>query len=117
MCRGCFSSTRYSLILPSDSCRPNQVLHQNRNGISTISHAVTKNSTRLLVDMRARGTAIGCAAATPSTTTLWTPCANPLLRRLRRRNRCLCSSALLPQPAPLSQFQHTIEQENAGQGQ
>ena len=52
MWRGCFSSCRYSANCLSESCRPNQVFHQNRNGMRTISHPVTKNSNRLRVDMR-----------------------------------------------------------------
>ena len=39
MWRGCFSSCRYSVSCLSESWRPNQVFHQNRNGIRTISHA------------------------------------------------------------------------------
>src|SRR5256885_5377470 len=36
MCRGCFSSTRYSLILLSDSCRPNHVLHRSEEHTSEL---------------------------------------------------------------------------------
>src|SRR5208282_831878 len=54
MCRGCFSSCRYSASCLSESWRPNQVFHQNKNGIRTISHAVRKKSSRLPVDMRGR---------------------------------------------------------------
>src|SRR5262252_214370 len=54
MCRGCCSSLRYSAIFWSESARPNQVFHQERNGISTMSHAVRKNNRRCLVDMRCR---------------------------------------------------------------
>src|SRR5208337_4439864 len=54
MCRGCLSSCRYSASCLSESWRPNQVFHQNRNGIRTISHAVRKKSSRLPVDMRGR---------------------------------------------------------------
>src|ERR1700722_16418556 len=52
MWRGCFSSCRYSASCLLVSWRPNQVFHQKRNGIRTMSHAVTKNSSRLRVDMR-----------------------------------------------------------------
>jgi len=55
MCRGCSSSCRYSASCLSESWRPNQMFHQNRNGIRTISHAVMKKSSRLPVDMRGRG--------------------------------------------------------------
>src|SRR5579864_6660237 len=54
MWRGCLSSFKYSVSCLSESWRPNQVFHQNRNGMSTISQAVTKNSKRLRVDMRWR---------------------------------------------------------------
>src|SRR5579872_812484 len=43
MWRGFLSSCRYSVICWSERWRPNQVFHQNRNGISTISQPVTKN--------------------------------------------------------------------------
>src|SRR6266478_2737192 len=55
MWRGCLSSFRYSVICLSESWRPNQVLHQNRKGMSTISQATRKKSNRLRVDMRCRG--------------------------------------------------------------
>src|SRR5450432_3426616 len=42
----------YSPSCLSESCRPNQVFHQNRNGMSTISQPVAKNNRRLRVDMR-----------------------------------------------------------------
>ena len=54
MWRGCLSSLRYSRIFVSERWRPNQVLHQNRNGMSTISQATRKKSRRLRVDMRWR---------------------------------------------------------------
>ncbi len=38
----------------SESWRPNQVLHQNKKGMSTINQAVRKKSARLLVDIRWR---------------------------------------------------------------
>src|SRR5215467_13522743 len=52
MWRGFFSSCRYSLSSVFESLRPNHVFHQNRNGISTISHAVTKKRMRWPLDMR-----------------------------------------------------------------
>src|SRR6185369_4204149 len=55
MCLGCLSSFRYSSIFWDESWRPNQVLHQKRNGINTINQAVRKNSSRLRVDIRRRG--------------------------------------------------------------
>src|SRR5207302_4865918 len=55
MWRGFLSSRRYSLSCLSESWRPNQVFHQNTNGINTISHAVRKNRRRLRVDMRRCG--------------------------------------------------------------
>src|SRR5262249_38645045 len=54
MWRGCFSSFKYSPICLPESGRPNQVLHQNRNGISTISQATRKNRKRFRVDIRGR---------------------------------------------------------------
>src|SRR6266581_3545918 len=54
MWRGCLSSRRYPVSCFSESCRPNQVFHQNRNGMSTISQAVAKNRMRWPVDMRRR---------------------------------------------------------------
>src|SRR5579859_8000586 len=48
-------SLRYSPISLVVSARPNHVLHQNINGMSTTSHAVTKNRIRLRVDIRGRG--------------------------------------------------------------
>src|SRR2546428_6738762 len=54
MWRGFLSSCKYSLSCLSESWRPNQVFHQKRNGISTISQAVTKNRMRCPVDMRRR---------------------------------------------------------------
>src|SRR5208283_993614 len=59
MCRGCFSSCKYSATCWSESWRPNQVFHQNRTGMSTISHAVRKKSSRLRADMRGRRLAGG----------------------------------------------------------
>jgi hypothetical protein len=35
------------------------VFHQNRNGISTISHPVAKKSSRFRVDMRGLGALLG----------------------------------------------------------
>src|SRR5215470_17139354 len=55
MWRGCASSRRYSVTSLSERWRPNQVFHQNRNGIRTMSHPVTRNRMRLRVDMLARG--------------------------------------------------------------
>src|ERR1700730_13249557 len=54
MWRGRLSSFRYSTICLSESWRPNQVFHQNKKGMSTISQAVRKKSRRLRVDMRCR---------------------------------------------------------------
>src|ERR1700734_914218 len=51
MCRGFFVSCRYSFNCWSESFRPNQVFHQNRNGIRQISHAVTKKRIFWLRDM------------------------------------------------------------------
>src|SRR5580698_3099216 len=65
MWRGCFSSCRYSTICLSESCRPNQVFHQNRNGMRTISHPVAKNNNRLRVDMRGRD--LGGTVSLPGT--------------------------------------------------
>src|SRR5208283_1315747 len=63
MCRGCFSSCKYSATCLSESWRPNQVFHQNRNGMSTISHAVRKKSSRFPVDIRGRGLVGGLVLA------------------------------------------------------
>src|SRR4030088_3208216 len=58
MWRGCLSSFKYSVICEFERRRPNQVFHQNRKGMSTISQAATKKSNLLRVDMRwRRGTA------------------------------------------------------------
>src|SRR5579862_373422 len=57
MCLGCALSFRYSRISLSLRARPNHVLHQNRNGISTSNQAVRKNSSRLRVDIRERALA------------------------------------------------------------
>src|ERR1700730_5798528 len=54
MWRGRLSSFRYSTICLSESWRPNQVFHQNKKGMSTISQAVRKKSRRLRVDMWCR---------------------------------------------------------------
>src|SRR5215831_3098613 len=62
MCLGCCSSLRYSAIFLSESARPNQVFHQKRNGISTMSQAVRKNNRRCLVDMRCRMAGDGVVA-------------------------------------------------------
>src|SRR5579884_3428574 len=64
MCRGCLLSRKYSVICAGERCRPNHVLHQNKNGISTISHATKKKSSRLRSDMwwRDFGLATGSAA-------------------------------------------------------
>src|SRR5438309_11992338 len=48
------SSCKYALSSISDGCSPKQVFHQNTNGISTISNAVTKNRMRCPGDMRRR---------------------------------------------------------------
>src|SRR3989442_1445963 len=63
MWRGFLSSCKYSLSCRSDNWRPNQVFHQNRNGIRTISHPMKKNKKRLRVDMR--GLAAGVADSVP----------------------------------------------------
>ena len=68
--QGMLDVTRLLVVLQvlgsclSESCRPNQVFHQNRNGIRTISQPVAKNSSRLRVDMRglAGGWRILCPA-------------------------------------------------------
>src|SRR5580700_4765550 len=62
MWRGCFSSCKYSPICLSESWRPNQVFHQNKNGMRTISHPVAKNSSRLRVDMRGRDLETGTSS-------------------------------------------------------
>src|SRR5579884_2555087 len=46
MWRGFDGSCRYSVNSVSERGRPNQVLRQNKNGISTMSHATTKMSQR-----------------------------------------------------------------------
>src|ERR1051325_2917359 len=51
MWRGFLSSCRYSVICGWYRWRPNQVFHQNRNGISTISQPVTKNSSFCVGEM------------------------------------------------------------------
>src|SRR5215470_3204799 len=54
MCLGLASSRKYSVTCLSERCRPNQVFHQKRKGMSTRSHPVTKKSTRWRVDMPGR---------------------------------------------------------------
>src|SRR5580700_2676421 len=51
MWRGFFVSCRYSVSCWSESLRPNQVFHQNRNGIRQISQAVTKKRSFWVRDM------------------------------------------------------------------
>src|SRR5947207_2000592 len=57
MCRGCLSSLKYSLICVSERWRPNQVFHQNKKGISTISQATRKKRKRFRADMWRRDVA------------------------------------------------------------
>src|SRR5689334_3626959 len=61
--RGCLSSCKYSVIFEGERCRPNHVLHQNKNGISTINHATKKNSRRLRTDMWCRGFGLAAGSA------------------------------------------------------
>src|SRR5206468_6997931 len=63
MCRGCLSSLKYSLICVSERWRPNQVFHQNKKGISTISQATRKKRKRFRTDMWRREVA-SCEDAT-----------------------------------------------------
>src|SRR5580658_1959876 len=51
MWRGFFVSCRYSVNCASESLRPNQVFHQNRNGIRQINQAVTKKRSFWVRDM------------------------------------------------------------------
>src|SRR5579862_2227538 len=51
MWRGFFSSCRYSVSCWSERWRPNQVFHQNRNGMSTMSHPVVKKRIFWVRDM------------------------------------------------------------------
>src|SRR5580693_3608392 len=51
MWRGFFVSCRYSVNCWSESLRPNQVFHQNRNGMRQISHAVMKKRSFWVRDM------------------------------------------------------------------
>ena len=51
MWRGFLSSCKYSFNCWSDRCRPNQVFHQNRNGMRTMSHPVVKKSIFWVRDM------------------------------------------------------------------
>src|SRR5271170_1166479 len=51
MWRGFFVSCRYSVNCWSESLRPNQVFHQNRNGIRQMSQAVTKKRSFWVRDM------------------------------------------------------------------
>src|SRR5215470_15988012 len=64
MCLGLASSRKYSVTCLSERCRPNQVFHQNRNGMSTRSHPVTKKRTRWRVDMPGRGFGSACSGVT-----------------------------------------------------
>ena len=63
MCRGFLSSWRYSVICGSERWRPNQVFHQKRNGISTISQPVAKNRIFCVRDMPRLG--LGSSPAQP----------------------------------------------------
>src|SRR5258708_34717643 len=55
MWRGFFVSCRYSVNCWSVSLRPNQVFHQNRNGIRQISQAVRKKRSFWARDMPGLG--------------------------------------------------------------
>src|SRR5580700_7116614 len=55
MWRGFFVSWRYSVNCWSESLRPNQVFHQNRNGMRQISHAVMKKRSFWVRDMPGLG--------------------------------------------------------------
>src|SRR5580704_5953694 len=55
MWRGFFVSCKYSVSCWSESLRPNQVFHQNRNGIRQISQAVTKKRSFWVRDMPGLG--------------------------------------------------------------
>src|SRR6266446_8833679 len=64
MWRGFFVSWRYSVNCWSESLRPNQVFHQNRNGIRQISQAVRKKRSFWARDIPGLGR--GCKTAQPS---------------------------------------------------
>jgi hypothetical protein len=55
MCRGFLSSWRYSVNCWSERCRPNQVFHQNRNGMRTISQPVAKKRIFCVRDIKRLG--------------------------------------------------------------
>ena len=55
-------SCRYSVICWSERCRPNQVFHQNRNGMRTISQPVTKKRIFWVRDMPRLGFGSSTAA-------------------------------------------------------
>ncbi len=64
MCRGFLSSWRYSVSCWSERWRPNQVFHQNRNGMRTMSQPVAKNRIFWVRDIERLG--LVCGAAPPS---------------------------------------------------
>src|SRR5712692_661130 len=124
MCRGCFSSLRYSVICLSESWRPNQVFHQNRNGMSTINQAVIKNSQRFRADMwwegradfavESRARSSGCSSVSEEEDSI-TP-LGPLTLFGGRRGLCGIRLVLSEQPA-VAQFPESIQEEDPGEAQ
>src|ERR1700676_2349958 len=124
MWRGCLSSFRYSTICWSESWRPNQVFHQNKKGMRTISQAVKKKRRRLRVDMRCRARAGGAGEfsmeiSSRSKGSDWGTSLAMLTRLGCRRLLRRSGLAFLQrgEDTAIAQFQEDVQKKNAGERQ